>query len=66
MSEMFDSCNKLKNVDLSNFIIKKDTDKRWMFFGCRNQLRNLEFPSSKKKEEHESTWSIYNCFSKCC
>ena len=36
MSEMFNSCSGLKNLDLSSFNTAKVTDMTWMFYNCQS------------------------------
>ena len=40
MSTMFQKCNVLEYLDLSNFNTSNVTDMSWMFFGC-NKLKYL-------------------------
>ena len=39
MSLMFDGCSKLKELNISNFIINDETKVNNMFFGCSDNLK---------------------------
>ena len=60
MSEMFNSCSGLKNLDLSSFNTAKVTDMGYMFGGCYD-LISLDLSSFNTAKVTDMTWMFYNC-----
>ena len=60
MSEMFNSCSGLKNLDLSSFNTAKVTNMGYMFGGCYD-LISLDLSSFNTAKVTDMTWMFYNC-----
>ena len=60
MSEMFNSCSGLKNLDLSSFNTAKVTNMGYMFGGCY-VLISLDLSSFNTAKVTDMTWMFYNC-----
>ena len=60
MSEMFNSCSGLKNLDLSSFNTAKVENMSYMFGGCYD-LISLDLSSFNTAKVTDMTWMFYNC-----
>ena len=63
MKEMFQSCNDLEYLDLSNFNVSNVKDKESIFYGC-NKLKEIKgsekfiIPQKNTKKETTSTLTL--------
>ena len=59
MSTMFQTCSKLKSLNVKNFITDKVTDMSFMFYNCSN-LKDIDVSNFNAKNVTSSKNMFYN------
>ena len=62
LSEMFNGCNSLEELNLSNFNTNKVTDMRYMFCQCFS-LKKLNLSNFNTNNGTNMEFMFYRCFS---
>ena len=60
MSEMFEGCSSLKNLNLSNFNTSKVTNMSYMFYGCK-ALTSLNLSNFNTSNVTDMSWMFRDC-----